>query len=361
MGMTATDRDTEFTGFVVSCAPSLRHTAYLLTGDRHAAEDLLQDALTKTWLAWQRIDGAARRAYVRKVMVNLATDREEPVMSPMNEDDLRHLLQVRDPGGADDAAIAAAAIGAGRRARHRRTALAVTTVAALTVAAVAVSPLLSPTVTTLPLSPATSDSAPPTTPASSPAPTGSTKAPGPRYAVLDELPAEWGDVSALPAVPDGWKPLAYSLACNRDGFTGTPPFSFEALAELDVGRSGALAGGRYQSVLRFVDDAAAGLFVSELVTQAQGCVDSPGDGAGDGTRDRWIVTSTPDGVAITLVTEVSEGGVWTRHPLATEEHLLFRRDGNAVAMASGRTDAMGPTPEVLDDQLDAAVAALLGR
>lgn len=202
---------------------------------------------------------------------------------------------------------------------------------------------------------------PPTTPASSPAPTGSTKAPGPRYAVLDELPAEWGDVSALPAVPDGWKPLAYSLACNRDGFTGTPPFSFEALAELDVGRSGALAGGRYQSVLRFVDDAAAGLFVSELVTQAQGCVDSPGDGAGDGTRDRWTVTSTPDGVAITLVTEVSEGGVWTRHPLATEEHLLFRRDGNAVAMASGRTDAMGPTPEVLDDQLDAAVAALLGR
>lgn len=211
------------------------------------------------------------------------------------------------------------------------------------------------------MSPATSDSAPPTTPASSPAPTGSTKAPGPRYAVLDELPAEWGDVSALPAVPDGWKPLAYSLACNRDGFTGTPPFSFEALAELDVGRSGALAGGRYQSVLRFVDDAAAGLFVSELVTQAQGCVDSPGDGTGDGTRDRWTVTSTPDGVAITLVTEVSEGGVWTRHPLATEEHLLFRRDGNAVAMASGRTDAMGPTPEVLDDQLDAAVAALLGR
>ncbi len=75
MGMTATDRDAEFTGFVLSHAPGLRHTAYLLTGDRHAAEDLLQDALTKTWLAWQRVDGAARRAYVRKAMVNLATDR----------------------------------------------------------------------------------------------------------------------------------------------------------------------------------------------------------------------------------------------------------------------------------------------
>ena len=64
MGMTATDRDTEFTGFVVSCAPSLRHTAYLLTGDRHAAEDLLQDALPlrrgpgggRTW-SWKALLG----------------------------------------------------------------------------------------------------------------------------------------------------------------------------------------------------------------------------------------------------------------------------------------------------------------
>jgi DNA-directed RNA polymerase specialized sigma24 family protein len=359
--MTATDRDTEFTGFVVSCAPSLRHTAYLLTGDRHAAEDLLQDALTKTWLAWQRIDGAARRAYVRKVMVNLATDREEPVMSPMNEDDLRHLLQVRDPGGADDAAIAAAAIGAGRRARHRRTALAVTTVAALTVAAVAVSPLLSPTVTTLPLSPATSDSAPPHDARILPRTHGLDQGARPPLRGPRRASRRVGRRLGAPRGPGRLEAAGLLARVQPGRLHGDPTFSFEALAELDVGRSGALAGGRYQSVLRFVDDAAAGLFVSELVTQAQGCVDSPGDGAGDGTRDRWTVTSTPDGVAITLVTEVSEGGVWTRHPLATEEHLLFRRDGNAVAMASGRTDAMGPTPEVLDDQLDAAVAALIGR
>jgi DNA-directed RNA polymerase specialized sigma24 family protein len=48
--------------------------AYLLTGDRHAAEDLLQTALTRTYLHWRRIrDGNAIDAYVRKVMVNEQT------------------------------------------------------------------------------------------------------------------------------------------------------------------------------------------------------------------------------------------------------------------------------------------------
>ncbi|MFT3889219.1 MAG: SigE family RNA polymerase sigma factor [Arachnia sp.] len=73
--MTATDRDTEFTDFVIGNASSLGHIAYLLTGDHHAADDLLQDALAKSWLAWHRINPATRRAYVRRAMVNLATDR----------------------------------------------------------------------------------------------------------------------------------------------------------------------------------------------------------------------------------------------------------------------------------------------
>ncbi|MDO5676845.1 MAG: SigE family RNA polymerase sigma factor [Propionibacteriaceae bacterium] len=73
--MKATQRDTEFTGFVAAHSGTLRHTAYLLTGHTQAAEDLLQDALVKTWLAWSRIDPTAAWAYTRKVMVNLATDR----------------------------------------------------------------------------------------------------------------------------------------------------------------------------------------------------------------------------------------------------------------------------------------------
>src|SRR3954454_2164200 len=53
---------------------ALLRTAYLLTGDRHLAEDLLQAALTKTYLRWSSLrDEAAAEAYVRKVMVSVYT------------------------------------------------------------------------------------------------------------------------------------------------------------------------------------------------------------------------------------------------------------------------------------------------
>ncbi|RZS78988.1 RNA polymerase sigma-70 factor (sigma-E family) [Motilibacter rhizosphaerae] len=53
---------------------ALLRTAYLLTGDRHLAEDLLQSALTKTYLRWETLrDEAAAEAYVRKVMVSIYT------------------------------------------------------------------------------------------------------------------------------------------------------------------------------------------------------------------------------------------------------------------------------------------------
>jgi RNA polymerase sigma-70 factor (sigma-E family) len=57
----------EFDAFVAARSQSLLRTAYLLTGDRHAAEDLLQTALAKSWFAWRRIDSAPE-AYVRRVI-----------------------------------------------------------------------------------------------------------------------------------------------------------------------------------------------------------------------------------------------------------------------------------------------------
>ena len=76
MGMTATQAvDAEFTAFVATHAGSLRHVAWLLTSGRETAEDLVQDALLKTWLHWRRIDTQTAWAYTRRVMVNLATDR----------------------------------------------------------------------------------------------------------------------------------------------------------------------------------------------------------------------------------------------------------------------------------------------
>jgi RNA polymerase sigma-70 factor (sigma-E family) len=60
-----------FHQFVVARSPALLRTAWMLTGDDQAAQDLLQEALVKTWPKWTR--GASDRpdAYVRTVMVRL--------------------------------------------------------------------------------------------------------------------------------------------------------------------------------------------------------------------------------------------------------------------------------------------------
>src|SRR5712691_7398159 len=50
----------------------LVRTAYLLTRDQALAEDLVQTALAKTWLAWGRIGGDPD-PYVRRVIVNTYT------------------------------------------------------------------------------------------------------------------------------------------------------------------------------------------------------------------------------------------------------------------------------------------------
>jgi RNA polymerase sigma-70 factor (sigma-E family) len=63
--------DPEFRDYVRSRSRALLRTAYLLTGNMADAEDLLQSALAKTYLAWNRIeDRSALDGYVRRAMVN---------------------------------------------------------------------------------------------------------------------------------------------------------------------------------------------------------------------------------------------------------------------------------------------------
>ena len=65
------ERDAEFTEYLAVRQPSLLRTAYLLTGDRHQAEDVLQTSLAKLYLAWDKVhDRGAVDAYVRRIMVN---------------------------------------------------------------------------------------------------------------------------------------------------------------------------------------------------------------------------------------------------------------------------------------------------
>ena len=63
-----------FDALVEACSPRLLRTAWLLTGDPQLAEDLLQTALTATYLRWGRLrDTGAAEAYVRKVMATTAS------------------------------------------------------------------------------------------------------------------------------------------------------------------------------------------------------------------------------------------------------------------------------------------------
>jgi RNA polymerase sigma-70 factor (sigma-E family) len=63
--------DSAFRDYVNARSAALLRTAYLLTHNRADAEDLVQAALAKTYLAWDRIeDRGAVDGYVRRAMVN---------------------------------------------------------------------------------------------------------------------------------------------------------------------------------------------------------------------------------------------------------------------------------------------------
>lgn len=66
--------DTGFSDFVRGASPQLLRTAWLLTGSRAAAEDLVQGALERVFVVWPRIQHDAATAYTRRVMVNLHID-----------------------------------------------------------------------------------------------------------------------------------------------------------------------------------------------------------------------------------------------------------------------------------------------
>jgi len=61
-----------FRTFVQTNGAVLLHAARLLTGDHHRGEDLVQTALTKLYLKWDRIE--APLAYARKALVTAHID-----------------------------------------------------------------------------------------------------------------------------------------------------------------------------------------------------------------------------------------------------------------------------------------------
>ncbi len=64
-----------FRAFVGSRSAALARTAYLLTGDVHLAEDVLQEALARAAVRWDRVAAAGDpEPYVRRVLYTCAVD-----------------------------------------------------------------------------------------------------------------------------------------------------------------------------------------------------------------------------------------------------------------------------------------------
>ena len=78
----------EFAAFARACRPRLLRAAYLICGDAHLAEDLLQSALVKVALRWSRLRDDQPEAYARTVLYRDAVTwwrrhrREVTVASP---------------------------------------------------------------------------------------------------------------------------------------------------------------------------------------------------------------------------------------------------------------------------------------
>jgi RNA polymerase sigma-70 factor (sigma-E family) len=65
----------EFIGFVRASQVRFRRLAYLVCGDWHQAEDIVQTALTKVYIHWARIRvDEGPEAYARRAVMNAAID-----------------------------------------------------------------------------------------------------------------------------------------------------------------------------------------------------------------------------------------------------------------------------------------------
>ncbi|WP_249379777.1 SigE family RNA polymerase sigma factor [Actinotalea sp. K2] len=80
-------RDEEFSAFMVEAEPLLARTAWLLCGDAHRAEELVQQTLVRTYVAWPRARATDPMAYARRTLANARIDmwrrgRREDLVAP---------------------------------------------------------------------------------------------------------------------------------------------------------------------------------------------------------------------------------------------------------------------------------------
>ncbi|GAA0616179.1 SigE family RNA polymerase sigma factor [Sporichthya brevicatena] len=103
--------EAEFAAFVLSTQRRLRRVAYLVCGDWHRAEDIVQTALAQVYARWDRIrreDGP--EGYAHRAVVNAAIDeRRRPWRRERATDALPDRAAPPDDDGITPAVLAALA------------------------------------------------------------------------------------------------------------------------------------------------------------------------------------------------------------------------------------------------------------
>ena len=83
------DREKEFAAFMREATPALARTAWLLCGDEHRAEELVQQALVRTFVSWSTARERDPLAYTRRTLANLRIDtwrkHRREVLTPLEE------------------------------------------------------------------------------------------------------------------------------------------------------------------------------------------------------------------------------------------------------------------------------------
>lgn len=116
-GASKAQRDEEFTRFAEQAQHSLAGTAWLLTGDRELAADLVQSALVKTYVAWGRVrraDAQAEHDEVVRLLARLPEGQRKVIV-------LRYFHDLSEADIAETLGITTGRLGWTPRTCPRRT------------------------------------------------------------------------------------------------------------------------------------------------------------------------------------------------------------------------------------------------
>jgi RNA polymerase sigma-70 factor (sigma-E family) len=112
--MVSTERDEEYRAYVVARRASLVRTAtFLACGDHHVAEDLVQTALMRMYVAWPRVRSETVDAYARKSLLNALIDNRRRPFARFERTHARvPEVAVEDPPPTDTESAVFAALAA---------------------------------------------------------------------------------------------------------------------------------------------------------------------------------------------------------------------------------------------------------